>query len=119
MSIVEESVDKATLATEQMLESMRSGHGETNYVTLLRNLSREDIFDQIMEEIQRQRVKHGPQGEMFSQPTDMKSWILFEEVGEVAHALNEHMPIEEVRKELVQVAAVAVAWIEAIDMGKR
>jgi NTP pyrophosphatase (non-canonical NTP hydrolase) len=43
--------------------------------------------------------------------------ILVEEVGEVAHALNERRVgnVEDLRAELVQVAAVAFAWVEAID----
>lgn len=45
--------------------------------------------------------------------------ILTEEVGEVAEAVIEPVDIEiaspEVRRELVQVAAVAVCWLEAID----
>lgn len=47
--------------------------------------------------------------------------VLTEEVGEVARAVLEHMELvndlgdTDLRKELVQVAAVAVAWIEALD----
>lgn len=45
--------------------------------------------------------------------------ILGEEVGEVNEAILEgtfgDAPMRHVRDELVQVAAVAVAWIEAID----
>jgi NTP pyrophosphatase (non-canonical NTP hydrolase) len=45
--------------------------------------------------------------------------ILGEEVGEVANAILEgtfsDAPLAHVRDELVQVAAVAVAWVEAID----
>jgi NTP pyrophosphatase (non-canonical NTP hydrolase) len=41
--------------------------------------------------------------------------ILTEELGEVARALNEKEPIEHLREELIQVAAVAVAWAEACD----
>lgn len=41
--------------------------------------------------------------------------ILLEEVGEVAHALNEGKPVAELRRELVHTAAVAVAWIEALE----
>lgn len=46
--------------------------------------------------------------------------ILTEEVGEVARALCEaggatDVQSEGLRRELVQVAAVAVAWVEAID----
>lgn len=40
--------------------------------------------------------------------------ILVEEVGEVAKALNEGVTIKELRAELVQVAAVAVAWVESL-----
>jgi hypothetical protein len=38
--------------------------------------------------------------------------VLVEEVGEVARALNDGVGL---RDELVQVAAVAVAWIEGLD----
>ena len=40
--------------------------------------------------------------------------VLTEEVGEVAHALNENDP-DELRRELLQVAACAVAWLERIE----
>lgn len=40
--------------------------------------------------------------------------ILAEEFGEVAKAILEKKP-GEVRKELIEVAAVAIAWVEAID----
>lgn len=41
--------------------------------------------------------------------------VLGEEFGEVARALLEGKGDGELRGELVQVAAVAVAWVEAID----
>lgn len=41
--------------------------------------------------------------------------VLTEEVGEVARALLDCESPERLRAELVQVAAVAVAWAEAID----
>jgi NTP pyrophosphatase (non-canonical NTP hydrolase) len=45
--------------------------------------------------------------------------LLAEELGEVHKAVNDYMfkgaPHRDVRMELVQVAAVAVAWVEAID----
>ncbi len=50
--------------------------------------------------------------------------ILGEEFGEAAHEVNEtiggHAKLDRaaLRKELVQVAAVAVAWIESIDREK-
>lgn len=41
--------------------------------------------------------------------------ILVEEIGEVARALNDDQGRARLRAELVQVAAVAVAWIEGLD----
>lgn len=52
--------------------------------------------------------------------------VLVEEVGEVAHEVNEgighahnsrYVDLVKLRKELIQAATVAVAWIEAIDSG--
>lgn len=40
--------------------------------------------------------------------------VLVEEVGEVARAIQTG-DLDNLREELVQVAAVAVAWVEAID----
>ena len=50
---------------------------------------------------------------------DRRLRVLVEEVGEVARALDWHQDLEEdgqLRAELVQVAAVAVAWLEALDV---
>lgn len=44
---------------------------------------------------------------------DRRSVVLGEEFGEVCKAVLEHTP--NLRDELIQVAAVAVAWAEAID----
>lgn len=41
--------------------------------------------------------------------------ILMEEVGEVATALLEREPLENLKAELTQVAAVAIAWLESIE----
>jgi NTP pyrophosphatase (non-canonical NTP hydrolase) len=43
--------------------------------------------------------------------------ILVEEVGEVAHALTYDQPddVNHLVKELLQVAAVALMWVEAVD----
>lgn len=55
---------------------------------------------------------------------DRKLGVLMEEVGEVAKVLNE-VPVwrpmnnadrKVLREELIQVAAVAVAWVESIDL---
>ena len=45
---------------------------------------------------------------------DRRLRVLVEEVGEVARALEEDD--SQLRVELVQVAAVAVAWLEAFDL---
>lgn len=44
----------------------------------------------------------------------VKFAVLAEELGEVARAINEGDEDEALRGELVQVAAVAAAWIEAL-----
>lgn len=44
----------------------------------------------------------------------LKLPILIEEVGEVAKCINESMSKDELEKELTQVAAVAVAWLESL-----
>lgn len=46
-------------------------------------------------------------------PDPIKFAVLAEETGEVARALLEQNP-DQLKTELVQVAAVAVAWLEAI-----
>ena len=43
--------------------------------------------------------------------------ILGEEFGEVAKAWIEEAPTEELRKELIQTAAVALSWVDCIDRG--
>lgn len=40
--------------------------------------------------------------------------ILTEEVGEVARAINDEEGDRGIKRELIQVAAVAVAWLEAL-----
>ena len=45
---------------------------------------------------------------------ETKLSVLMEEVGEVARELNEGPNFDRLKKELIQVAAVAVAWAESI-----
>jgi NTP pyrophosphatase (non-canonical NTP hydrolase) len=71
-------------------------------------------------ERERAHLKHGARGNSREdQPWDEKEWlpILVEEVGEVAHLLTYDADPNPrtLRKELVQVAAMASAWIAAID----
>lgn len=47
-------------------------------------------------------------------PNYVKAMVLTEETGEVNRAVLDHDPIGLV-KELVEVAAVAVAWLEALE----
>jgi len=80
-----------------------------------RNLAREEALLALKAELAFQKVKHGF-GEMFF--NDDKLPILIEEVGEVGHAINEHMPPTELYKELIQVAACAIAWAERLNCEK-
>jgi NTP pyrophosphatase (non-canonical NTP hydrolase) len=68
------------------------------------------IMNAIAQERQRQDEKWGIQNH-----GDGK-WaaILMEEVGEVATAILHNDP-KNLREELIQVAAVAAAWVEALD----
>lgn len=44
--------------------------------------------------------------------------ILTEEAGEAAEGILKRIPIDELEKEVVQIAAVAVAWIECLESKK-
>jgi len=76
---------------------------------------------EIAAERERQDEKFGIQ----NHPDQVWNSILVEEIGEISRALNEinfsqdHAALElwkaNLRSELIQVSAVAVAWIEAID----
>jgi len=73
------------------------------------------------EEIEQARVrahqKHGDNS-IESEPSVSLRWlpILVEEVGEVANALTYDGPAGSLRGELVDVIAVASAWVDAIDL---
>jgi NTP pyrophosphatase (non-canonical NTP hydrolase) len=74
------------------------------------------IFDEISNERERQDAKWGADRKL-----DDYLWlaILTEEVGETAKAALESDTVlatrSDLRKELVQVAAVAVAWLEGLE----
>lgn len=72
-----------------------------------------NVLDSITEERIRQDEKWGSQREL---PSGTWYLILGEEFGEVGNAVLEGSPT--LRDELVQVAAVATAWIEALDEGR-
>lgn len=79
-----------------------------------------DIFGDITEELERQLLKWGPQDD---QADTVWLTVLTEEVGESANAVLSSRPgaeyelewLHHLRTELVQVAAVAVNWIECVD----
>lgn len=76
------------------------------------------ILYDIIDERERQDQKWGDQS---ANANVLWSTVLTEEVGEVAEAVlkldfEDHEGThDDLRKELVEVAAVAVAWIEALD----
>jgi hypothetical protein len=79
-------------------------------------------YDEVHRERIRAHEKHGAKGNSREQADwHDKEWlpILMEEVGEAAHCLTYDANPVELREELVQVAAMAIAWIEAIDDANR
>lgn len=79
--------------------------------------SRNAVYADVEHEVQIQEDTFGTNEKRASQPGALWLVVLVEEVGEAAHELCEEWNIREadLRKELVQVAAVAVSWIEALD----
>lgn len=71
------------------------------------------VLKMVREERDRQDQKFGSQR---SQSYPVWNTILSEEVGEAAKEVLEKN-LDNLRSELVQVAAVAVAWLEALDSG--
>lgn len=73
------------------------------------------LWREILRERERAAAKHGAQS-MERMPARHPSWlaVLAEEVGEAAHELT-YDSTGSLRAELIQVAAVATAWIAAID----
>lgn len=91
-------------------------HIPSTYAVYVRSDDLAEVVISIIAERERQDKKWGSQRHL--EPL-LWNAILGEEVGEVANALLEHKSPAELRKELVQVAAVAAAWIEAIDTTKQ
>ena len=82
-------------------------------------------YAEILAERERQDEKWGPVSRFKSQGFERALVILMEEVGEAARAVLEMHPVQnrlpgdwrgQARRELIQVAAVAVAIIEYIDL---
>lgn len=75
--------------------------------------AREAALEDILTERARQDVKWGVQ----NHENSFWTAILGEEFGEVCKEVVEDYNYGRLRKELVQVAAVAVAWVECLDRG--
>jgi len=79
------------------------------------------IWDEVAEERRKAHAKHGDKSMENGNPLAMRRFhILIEEVGEVSREFNdaEHeeraVDVTKLRKELVQVAAVAASWADAL-----
>ena len=72
-------------------------------------MNRDEIFKHISRERDLQDAKWGDQS---GNPDELWLAIIVEEIGEVAKALLENDDFTEAGAELIQVAAVAVAWLE-------
>jgi len=75
------------------------------------------VWEDVKRERERQDKKWGSPGPR-NLDHDRWSLILQEEMGEVAMAILDNQTESEVYAELVQVAAVAVAWLEAMEWKK-
>jgi NTP pyrophosphatase (non-canonical NTP hydrolase) len=83
--------------------------------------ARRSIFEDVDGECAEQEEKWGVNAKRAEQPASLWYIVLAEEVGEAArvicdawNALNPEQ-LEALRDELVQIAAVAVSWIQALD----
>ena len=83
-------------------------------------MNRGEVFGLINDERARQSVKWDKPhqwgaGDCSAQLHPLvKLAVLTEECGEVARAVHDQEPTEQLRTELTQVAAVAVAWMESL-----
>lgn len=72
-----------------------------------------------LEERRRAHLKHlgTPAGSREEQPHDDPLWlpIIVEEVGEIARALNDGEPLGRLRAEVIQAAAMCLAYADALE----
>ena len=82
--------------------------------------NRQMIVEAVLREVEEQERKWGPNGERAAQPSSLWLTVLAEEVGEAARAVCDRWngQADNLTEELVQVAAVAVSWLEAEIVGK-
>lgn len=82
---------------------------------MARTAEETQVYAEVWSERQRQNAKWGNDS-IVHRTAEAGFCVLGEEVGEVAKAINER-DRNQVRAELIQVAAVAVAMVEALDAG--
>lgn len=83
-------------------------------------LTAQGVLDEVTSEIIRAAEKHGTEC-MASPGLDVgkRLGILGEEYGEVCRATTyDNGSIENLREELIQTAAMAAAWVIALDLGR-
>lgn len=115
-AVAELEIDRATMLgvpfrAVQIAEDEREREALDRFVATLRGsipANRRLALEAIAAERLRQIEKWGP-GPI---PEGRELSVLTEEVGEVARAINDHEPLDQLRDELVQVAAVCVRWLE-------
>jgi hypothetical protein len=74
------------------------------------------VLQEVGHEVMDSVHKHGAESMLAGQPDGVALGILVEEVGEVARALTyDEGDRDELREELIQVAAMATAWVVALD----
>jgi hypothetical protein len=97
-----------------MAVDIRRSHGSGNQARCFRD--DHDLWREIMDARLKAHIKHGANS-IESIPADSPRWmaILVEEVGEVAHTQTYDGPAGGLRAELIDVLAVASAWLSAID----
>lgn len=76
------------------------------------------ITDEVLKDVylerENQNIKWKREPGVWDRPPGIKYLVLGEEVGEVARALLENDSTEHLYQELIQVAAVSVAWAESL-----
>ena len=79
-----------------------------------------DNLTRVLDDVARERIKQDRKWGVQDRVAGHWLTILMEEVGEVCEEiLNKQNSDSGIREELVQVAAVAIAWIENIDRENR
>lgn len=119
---IEELIERSSLGTPEAKAIRESVDPERarHVVEASRLLGRHGIWEEVAQERARAHIKHGDTSMESLAIDDLtRLTVLVEEVGEVARAFNEarHRPpldMAGLREDLIQVAAMAGAWAEAL-----